>query len=389
MTTIGIDALGLATPAFDLDLTELAQARGVAPAKFTIGIGQDVQAVAPSSQDAVTLGAAAALEVLTPANRAAIGLVVLATETGVDASKAGALYIQALLDLPANLRAVELKEACYGGTAGLMLARDYVAAHQQRTALVIASDIARYGLATPGEVTQGAGAIAMLVTAAPRLLALADDSAYRSQSIMDFWRPVYTDTALARGKYSTEQYLKFFADCWADYQAATGRTLADFAALTFHLPYTKMGLKALRSVLPQAAAADQERLQQRFDLSARYSRQIGNLYTGSLYLSLVSLLEHDATLQAGDRIGLFSYGSGAVGEFFSATLVPGFASQLHRADHEALLAARRQLSVAEYERVFTDKVPYAAADYQADPAYFAGPFVLTGVTNQERQYQVR
>ncbi len=91
-----------------------------------------------------------------------------------------------------------------------MLARDYVAAHQQRTALVIASDIARYGLATPGEVTQGAGAIAMLVTAAPRLLALADDSAYRSQSIMDFWRPVYTDTALARGKYSTEQYLKFF-----------------------------------------------------------------------------------------------------------------------------------------------------------------------------------
>jgi hydroxymethylglutaryl-CoA synthase len=43
--------------------------------------------------------------------------------------------------------------------------------------------------------------------------------------------------------------------------------------------------------------------------------------------------------------------------------------------------------VAEYEAVFTDKVPYGPKDYQANSKYFAGPFVLTGVTDQERQYQ--
>lgn len=147
-----------------MDLVDLAQARGVDPDKFTIGIGQDKQAVPPSSQDVVTMGASAANEFLTPDMKQDIGLIVLGTETGIDASKAGSLYIQQLLNLNPWSRAIEIKEACYGATAGLMLAKDYIATHPGKTALVIASDIARYGLETGGEVTQGAGAIAMLVT---------------------------------------------------------------------------------------------------------------------------------------------------------------------------------------------------------------------------------
>lgn len=387
--TIGIDQLGLATPDLYVDLVDLAKARGDEPAKYTIGIGQDQQAVAPSSQDVVTLGAAAAAEFLTPELKTKIGLLVVGTESGVDASKAGALYVHDLLGLAPWVRSFEIKEACYGGTAGLMMARDFVATHPGQTALVIAADIARYGLATAGEVTQGAGAVAMLVTEAPRILALADDSVYRSESIQDFWRPVYTDQALARGKYSTEQYLAFFQACWDRYRQETGRTLADFSALNFHLPYTKMGLKALRLVLPEGTPEQETALLRQFDASIQYSRRIGNIYTGSLYLGLLSLLERSETLTAGERIGLFSYGSGAVGEFFSGTLVAGFRAQLRPAAHEQLLAARRRLTVAEYEQVFSDKVPYGPADYHSDPALYAGPYVLTGVVGQERQYLAR
>ncbi|WP_390408975.1 hydroxymethylglutaryl-CoA synthase [Lacticaseibacillus jixiensis] len=381
---IGIDQMSLATPAFYLDLIELAKARGDEPDKYTIGIGQDQQAVAPSSQDIVTMAASAAKPLLAEAGD--LGMVVVGTESGIDSSKAASLYVQQLLQLSPWVRAFEIKEACYGGTAALMMARDFVAAHPDKTALVIASDIARYGLATGGEVTQGAGAVAMLVKAEPRLLALNDDSVYRSESIMDFWRPVYTDQALAKGKYSTEQYLSFFTKVWAQYKAQTKHAITDFAALCFHLPYTKMGLKALRLALPEADEAQQASLKTRFDHSIQYTRRIGNLYTGSLYLGLLSLLEGDASLQAGDRIGLFSYGSGAVGEFFSGTLQPGFGDMLHGQEHVAMLDARKRLSVAEYEQVFSDKVPYAADDYQANPKYFAGDFLLTGVKDQERQY---
>lgn len=384
---IGIDQIGMDTPDFFIDLRELATVRGVEPDKFTIGIGQDQQAVAPSSQDAVTMGAAAAQSLLGEIDRDQLGLVVLGTESGVDASKAGALQIIRLLGLPAQVRALEIKEACYGGTAGLMMARDYVAAHPNKQALVIAADVARYGLATAGEVTQGAGAVAMLVKADPRILVINDDSVAHAEDIGDFWRPVYTDQALARGKYSTEQYLHFFDLVWQQYQAETGLTLNDFTALTFHLPYTKMGLKALRQVLPEVDATKQAALLKYFDQSIQYSRRIGNIYTGSLYLGLLSLLEL-AHLPASSRLGLFSYGSGAVGEFFSAELVPGYEQALQPAAHPALLDHRRQLSIAEYEAVFNDAVPYGKADYQSNPAYYAGPFVLTGVQGQERQYQV-
>ncbi|MCI1917611.1 MAG: hydroxymethylglutaryl-CoA synthase, partial [Lactobacillus sp.] len=61
---------------------------------------------------------------------------------------------------------------------------------------------------------------------------------------------------------------------------------------------------------------------------------------------------------------------------------------LRPAAHAELLDQRRQLSITEYEAVFNDAVPYAKADYQSNSAYYAGPFVLTGVQGQERQYQV-
>ncbi|MBD9412876.1 hydroxymethylglutaryl-CoA synthase, partial [Pseudomonas stutzeri] len=166
---IGIDAIEMDTPDFYVDLVKLAKVRGDDPNKYTIGIGQDEQAVPPSSQDIVTLGANAAAKVLTPSSRASLGMILVGTESGVDASKSAALFIHDLLALPEWVRAVELKEACYGGTAALMMARDYVASHPDKSVLVIAADIARYGLATAGEVTQGAGAVAMIVKADPRL----------------------------------------------------------------------------------------------------------------------------------------------------------------------------------------------------------------------------
>ncbi|MCI1283548.1 MAG: hydroxymethylglutaryl-CoA synthase [Lacticaseibacillus songhuajiangensis] len=386
---IGIDQIGLYSPHYYVDLAELATARGVDPNKFIIGIGQSQQAVPPSSEDVVTMSADAAQDFIHEIDTGKIGLLIVGTETGIDASKSAAVIAQRLLELPETIRTYEIKQACYGGTAALMTARDYVAAHPDKTALIFAADIARYGLEDGGEVTQGAGAVAMLISANPRLMTVEDDSQFISRDIMDFWRPVYTDLALAKGKYSTEQYIQFFQDVWRNYTQATGRSLSDFAAINFHLPYTKMGMKALRTVLPEADVATQGRLTDNYALATIYSRQIGNIYTGSLYLGLLSLLEHSTDLQAGDRLGMFSYGSGAVGEFFSGVLQPGYADQLHAAAHQQLLADRSKLSVADYERVFLNKVPYAADDYVSDTSMQTGKFRLTGVQNQERQYTIK
>ncbi|MCR1862267.1 hydroxymethylglutaryl-CoA synthase [Limosilactobacillus reuteri] len=383
---IGIDKMAFATTNDYLDLVELAKERGVDPNKFTIGIGQDLQAVVPPTQDIVTLGATAAKKLLTPELEKNISTIIVATESGIDNSKASAIYIKHLLGLSDFTRTVEMKEACYSATAAIQFAKGVVALNPQETVLVIAADIARYGLNTPGEVTQGAGAVAMLVSRNPHILTLEDTTVSYSKDIMDFWRPLYATEALVDGKYSTNVYIEFFLQTFTRYQQLTGRELADFAALTFHMPFTKMGKKGLEGLLKDRNDEVAQRLRTQLTASQLFSRQIGNLYTGSLYLSLMSLLQN-SDLRAGSRIGLFSYGSGAEGEFYTGILEDGYEHYMNNIQEE--LKHRHQVSVAEYEKLFSSQLGMNDQDIEFDVANDPLPFVLKGQKDHQRIYEAK
>jgi hydroxymethylglutaryl-CoA synthase len=387
---VGIDNINFYTPNHYLDLVDLAQARGVDPNKYLIGIGQSKMSVAALDQDIVAMAANAAEPMLTEAERQEIGLLVVATESGIDQSKAAALFVQDLLELTGNLRAIEIKEACYGATAGLQLACDYVRSHPGRKALVIASDIARYGLNTPGEVTQGAGSVAMLVACDPAIAAVEPESLYESRSTGDFWRPNYSTEAFARGKFSEQVYVGMFESLWNKAQEQGMARPESLQALLFHIPFSKMGRKGLRTLGDGTVAqADYERLTERFERSIVYGREVGNIYTGSIYLALLSLLENDESLEPGDRIGLFSYGSGSVAELYFATLRPDYRARLEPQRHRALLESRERLSLADYEAMFSAKLvtdgseqEIGRSDYRDD-----APHYLDGMKDHERQYR--
>ncbi|USJ85008.1 hydroxymethylglutaryl-CoA synthase [Lactiplantibacillus pentosus] len=382
---VGIDKLHFATSHLYVDMAELATARQEEPDKYLIGIGQSRMAVIPPSQDTVTLAANAAAPMLTAADIEAIDLLIVGTESGIDNSKASAIYVARLLGLNRRVRTIEMKEACYAATAGLQLAQDHVRVHPDKKALVIGSDIARYGLNTPGEPTQGGGAVAMLVSADPQVLALGTESCVLSEDVMDFWRPLYHTTALVDGKYSSNIYIDYFQDVFKGYLQKTGMQPEDLAALVFHLPYTKMGLKALRSVLPLVDNAKQASWLAHFEHARQLNRQVGNLYTGSLYLSLLSQLLTDDKLKAGDRLGLFSYGSGAEGEFFTGELQPDYEAGLDVGLPQRL-ARRQRVSVSEYEKLFKGQLAWRADDQTIDVADDPHRFILTGQKDEQRQY---
>lgn len=384
---VGIEQIAFATSKAYIEMADLAKARGVDPKKYLEGIGQTQMAVPDLSEDIVTLAANAALRVLEKHSKEAISLLIVATESGVDQSKAAAVYVHRLLKLAPRCRAVEMKEACYAGTAALQLAANYVRVHPSEQALVICSDVARYGLHTAGEPTQGAGAVAMLIKAAPSIAVINDDAHMISEDCMDFWRPNYQSEALVQGKLSLSQYLKILENVWQVYQAATGLSLADFAAFCLHIPYTKMGEKGLRRLLQGTDEATKLRLQKHFALSTSYNRRIGNVYTASLYLSLLSLLENTSDLKAGDRIGLYSYGSGSVGECFSMSLVDGFKRHLQQREHEAILAARKQLTIAEYEKHFLDQLPTDGTTRMLEVSV-DGQYHLLGIKDHQRLYGI-
>lgn len=383
---IGIDKISFYTPHLYVDMNRLAIARNVEPEKYTIGIGQEKMAIPPLTQDSVTMAANAALEILDETDRERIDFVIFGTESGIDHSKSAAVYVHHLLGLNPNARSIEVKQACYGATAAIQMAKGHIALNPESKVLVFGSDIARYGLNTSGEATQGAGAVAMVISANPKILVMEEKSAYLTSDIMDFWRPVYSDTAFVDGKFSNQQYMRFFNKVWETYKAKTDLEITDFEAICYHLPYTKMGLKALRTIMDEGTAEDQERLLANYNLSAIYNRNVGNIYTGSLYLSLLSLIEQKEDLEAGSRIGLFSYGSGAVGEFFSGILVPGYRTHLNVESHSSLLEERIGLTVSEYEEIFQKTLPDDGSSIDLDIEKDPAKICLAGMIDNKREY---
>lgn len=379
---IGIEKIGFYTPKNYIDIVELAKARNQEPDKFTIGIGQDKQAVPAVYEDAVTMAAEASHQILTDDDKKNLGLLIVGSESSVDESKAAALFLIDLLDLPENIRAFEIKEACYGATAGLQMATDYIAAHPDKKALVIASDIARYGINTPGEVTQGAGSVAMVVSANPQVLKLEGKSSFMSRNVGDFWRPTFSKTAFARGKYSNQIYIEFFETLWKQYQAEFSVSADDFKAMLFHIPYTKMGKKAMRTLQGKISDAKYAQLEKEYQASILFGRQVGNLYTGSLYLGLLSYLIN-SDVKSADQLLLFSYGSGAVGELYIGIVGDDFKANIPVAEIKALLSDRNKISIADYEDVFQQSISDGES---VDPTTVSGHFYLSEIKENERIY---
>lgn len=383
---IGIDKIGFATANYVLKLENLAEARNIDPEKLSKGLLLKEISVAPVTEDIVTMGASAAASILTNEDKQAIDMVIVASESGIDQSKASAVFIHGLLGIQLFARSFEMKEACYSATAALDYAKLHVEKHPDSKVLVIASDIAKYGIGTPGEPTQGAGSIAMLITSHPRILAFNEDNVAQTRDIMDFWRPNYSTTPFVNGMYSTQQYLDSLKTTWAEYQKHNQVSLKDFAAVCFHLPYPKLALKGMKKIMDKSLPIEQqEQLQANFEQSILYSQKVGNIYTGSLFLGLLSLLENSTTLKAGDRIALFSYGSGAVSEIFSGQLVAGFEQQLETNRME-ILNKRTPLSIPDYEKIFFEEASLDENGSASFTNYENQDFALAEIVEHQRTY---
>jgi len=380
---IGIHALGVAIPRRYVDLADLARARGVDPDKYIHGLGAREMAVAEPGEDTVALAALAARRALACSglSRQRLGMLVVGTETGVDHSKPVASFVHGLLELPAAMRVYDTQHA-------------------------------RYGVATAGEPTQGAGAVAMVVSTDPALVEIdVGISGAASSHVHDFWRPLGLREAQVDGHYSVQCYLDAVSTAYRGWRTRAiardvvpddGMVNERLARICYHVPFCKMARKAHQQVrrcdledagvawdeaaieaeAPRAAAAFRKQVEPSLGLCAR----VGNIYTGSLYLGLAGLLHAQAASLVGERIGLFSYGSGCTSEFFSGVVAPGAPDRIAAARLTELLVARERISIPEYERIMAlpPTAPLVSPSHASDDTVR-----FLGVTNHQRQYATR
>ena len=263
----GIDDIAIYIPRLYLDAGDFAKARGLDPEKLERGLGIGQMAIVDTNQDPACLAANACLRVmqknkLTPDK---IGRLYVATESAFDESKAMNSYVIGMLeqvygkDTFGHCGGIECKFACVSGSYALYDNTNWIRAGEaeDKYALVVVSDIAKYDLGSSGEVTQGAGAIAMLLNENPRLLSF--DPKVTSTSIKneyDFYRPFGKETPIVHGQYSNLLYLIQVKNALIDYKRKVketgliklkeGETILDHVDyLNMHLPYSNMGKKAL------------------------------------------------------------------------------------------------------------------------------------------------
>ena len=263
----GIDDISIYIPRLYLDAADFAKARGLDPGKLERGLGIGQMAIVDTNQDPACLAANACLKVmqknkLTPDK---IGRLYVATESSFDESKAMNSYVIGMLeqvygkDTFGHCGGIECKFACVSGSYALYDNTNWIRAGEaeDKYALVVVSDIAKYDLGSSGEVTQGAGAVAMLLNNTPRLLSF--DPKVTSTSIKneyDFYRPFGKETPIVHGQYSNLLYLIQVKNALIDYKRKVketgliklkeGETILDHVDyLNMHLPYSNMGKKAL------------------------------------------------------------------------------------------------------------------------------------------------
>jgi len=403
----GISSISIYIPPLYLSHDDLADARGIPKDKFRIGLGNINMAIVPPWDDTVTMAANAAEMAIEAAgiDKDEIGLLIVSTETGVDQSKPVASFVHGLLGIGHRTRVYEIKHACYGGTVAIMNAINWVKSqhHKGKKALVITSDVAKYGINSLGEPTQGAGAVAFIISDETEFVHfLPGSNAFYSKDVHDFWRPNGSLTPMVDGKYSIDCYLEALEFCTKDLQenltGEIGKKLLDFVDyFIYHLPFTRMAYKAHCKMLATLnPSLNEEQIKEIYNDSYKEkikpalkgSEQVGNIYTGSVYMCLMSLIDEVGENLINKNIGIFSYGSGCGAEFLIAHIGRGIKQQAKQHNFKNQLMRRKKITIEQYTELYgepvTSKTMMNNQAITIDDEF--SRYIFTGIKDHKRQY---
>ena len=122
---VGIEDINLYGSRLSVSAKELAAFRNLSE-KGLKDVGFTKKTIVPLFEDPVTLAVNAAKPLLDAIDKNTIGLLIVATESGLDYGKPISSYVHRYLDLNTHCRNFEIKHACYGGTAALQMALNWL-----------------------------------------------------------------------------------------------------------------------------------------------------------------------------------------------------------------------------------------------------------------------
>lgn len=367
MNRVGVEKLNVYGTSMFLDMRKLAVARGKDPDQVVSDYLINTRSLNPPWEDTVTMAANAALPMLSEEDAKSIGMLIVGTEGSVDFGKPISTNVHAALGLPSNVRNYETKFACYSGAAALDTAINWIASglNRGRKALVIATDFSRQHFNLKEEFVMGGLGAAFLVSDQPEILEFElDNRGTWTTDIYDTFRPSAT-AEVGNNEVSLFSYMDALEGAWTDLQ--TGRAEPfnfdeDFKYFVYHTPFAGIAFQAHRTMCNINGGRKKKEVQADFQKrvvpALRLSRRLGSTYGASNFAGLASVVLDDPEMSPGERLGLFAYGSGAIGEFYTGLVGKNAYTQVAAMGIEAQLDRRREASVEEYETIERTRETY-------------------------------
>jgi hydroxymethylglutaryl-CoA synthase len=393
-SNVGILASYLHFPSTFVSQKSLEEFDGVSQNKYTLGLGQEQMAFCGPKEDTTSLMLTAVSELLSRYNLTPndIGRLEVGTESLVDKSKSAKTSLMPLFNDNTSLEGVTSINACYGGTAALLHTVDWVesSAWDGRYGLVVCGDVAVYEKG-PARPTGGAGVVALLVGPNAPLVLESKLRSTHMEDVYDFYKPkMDSEYPIVDGKLSNSCYLRSIDICFDRFASKYEKHMKkpfslekDVQHAIFHLPYTKLVQKSFarmafddarrapqsskyasklgpfltmnneesytnRDMEKAALEATAQDYMQKVYPSTLAGRRIGNIYTGSLYAGLCSLIAQSDDSIIGNRALMFSYGSGLAATLFSVKVTASLEEQRKACDLLNRLDARVEASAKDY-----------------------------------------
>jgi hydroxymethylglutaryl-CoA synthase len=417
----GIDAIAFDVSKIHLSINNLAKARNIDPEKLEKGLGLIQLTVPDSYQDTVVFGANALTKLVLEnnINLNEIDRIYVGTESSIDSSKPIATFILSLMEqkFGANILAscdvVDFTFACIGGVDALQNCLDFIRLNNDKKAIVITTDIAKYDLNSTGEYTQGAGALAMLVTSNPKIISFDSNWAVSSKGVFDFFKPyrivskteingnsenqpwfeileseieIHKDQPVFDGQYSNQCYTDRTREAYFSLKKLkkTEESLYNsWEKIIMHLPYSFQGRRMLTEIYaldaPEKMFSDEEDaanfqtklkelsksesykafVNKKLQPAEIASSLIGNLYTGSIFMGLLSTLvnasENNLELE-GKKIGFLAYGSGSKSKVFEGEMQSGWKTAIAPVKLFETLADSFEIDIETYEKLHKKEI---------------------------------
>ncbi|PTT77339.1 MULTISPECIES: hydroxymethylglutaryl-CoA synthase family protein [unclassified Chryseobacterium] len=403
--TFGIEAASYYVPSLYLEIKDLAEKRGIEPAKLEKGLGLHKMGFPDVHEDAATFAAEALLKLIKDynINPKEISRIYLGTESALDAAKPTASYAMQMVEKVLekefgertfrNCDVVDMTFACIGAVDALHNSLDFVRANPDKKAVVIASDYAKYELASSGEYTQGGGAVSVLISSKPDLIEIENNWGVATESVFDFFKPrrqfkkedltnapesfpekieIFTDEPVFDGQYSNQCYQDRIREAYDHYKEITGlnKPYENWKYLIFHLPYAFHGKRVFTEIYSlenglsyqtpeeQKAVAKSDGyiqfINDKIEKSQRASSEIGNMYTASIFMALLSALQtsfNENEELAGQQIGFLGYGSGSKSKVFAGKVSENWKKVVKKWNLFESLKNRTAIDFETYEKL--------------------------------------